>query len=71
MNAVADASKAVLALFVDDSKLAVQIVVLLVCTAFVANAESAPPSVSIELIVGGALILLLENVVRASRERQR
>ena len=67
MNPIARAVRAVLGLFFDDGKLALEVLALLACSALVANAELAQSWNSIVLLVAGTLILLLENVVRAAR----
>lgn len=67
MNPIARAVSAVLGLFFDDGKLALEVLALLACSALVANAELARPWHSIVLLVAGTLILLLENVMRTAR----
>jgi len=67
MNPIARAVRAVLGLFFDDGKLALEVLVLLACSALLANAELAQSWRSIVLLVAGTLILLLENVMRTAR----
>ncbi len=67
MNPIARAVRAVLGLFFDDGKLALEVLALLACSALVANAELAQSWHSIVLLVAGTLILLLENVMRTAR----
>ena len=67
MNAIARGLTALLGLFFDDGKLALEILVLLGCTAAAASAEATPSWRSMALLVAGSLVLLLENVVRAAR----
>ena len=69
MNAIARALGALLGLFFDDGKLALGILVLLGGTAAVASAEAVPSWRSMTLLVAGTLVLLVENVVRAARNR--
>src|SRR5207244_2972796 len=67
--AIADVRRAMLGLFFDDGKLALEILVLLGSTAAVASAEAIPSWRSMTLLVAGTLVILLENVVRAVRNR--
>ena len=67
MNPIARAVRAVLGLFFDDGKLALEVLALLACSALLGNAELARPWHSIVLLVAGTLILLLENVMRTAR----
>ena len=67
MNPIARAVRAVLGLFFDDGKLALEVLALLACSALVANAGLAQSWHSIVLLVAGTLILLLENVMRTAR----
>jgi hypothetical protein len=67
MNPIARAARAILGLFFDDGKLALEVLALLACSALVANAELVQSWYSITLLVAGTLILLLENVVRTAR----
>jgi hypothetical protein len=67
MNPIARAVRALLGLFFDDGKLALEVLGLLACSALVANAETARSWYAIALLVAGTLILLLENVVRTAR----
>jgi len=68
MNTIARAVRAILGLFFDDGKLALEILGLLACTALAANAD--PPAWAlVMLLVGGTLALLLENVMRAAGKR--
>lgn len=69
MNAIAHGLSALLGLFFDDGKLALEILVLLGCTAAVASAQATPSWLSIAVLVAGTLVLLLENVVRAARNQ--
>ena len=67
MKPIARAVRAVLGLFFDDGKLALEVLVLLAFSTLVANIEGAEPRYSIALLVAGTLILLFENVVRVAR----
>jgi hypothetical protein len=69
MKAIAHAARALLGLFFDDGKLALQILVLLAVTAFVASAESPASWCSMTLLVAGTLVVLLGNVTRVARNR--
>jgi hypothetical protein len=67
MNAIVQASKALLGLFFDDGSLAIAIVTLLVALALLAHAGLTSPLITMVLLVGGTLTLLLENVIRTAR----
>jgi len=67
MNALVRCARALVGLFFDDGKLALGLLALLACAAVVANIEAAGSSLAIALLVGGTLILLLENVTRTAR----
>jgi hypothetical protein len=67
MNAIGRAVAAILGLFFDDGKLALEVLALLAACALVANAETARSWYAIALLVAGTLILLLENVLRTAR----
>ena len=71
MTPIARAVRAVLGLFFDDGKLALELLVLLAFSALVANIEVAAPWFSMALLVAGTLIVLFENVVRAARAAKR
>jgi hypothetical protein len=72
MNALVQTFKTLLGLFFDDGSLALAIVALLVSLALLANGGLvASPLTMIVLLVGGTLILLLENVVRTVRRHGR
>jgi hypothetical protein len=72
MNALVQTFKTLLGLFFDDGSLALAIVALLVSLALLANGGLvASPLVMIVLLVGGTLILLLENVIRTVRRHGR
>jgi hypothetical protein len=68
MNAIVRTFKAVLGLFFDDGSLALSIVALLVWMALLAQLQLVASSVLMVLLVGGTLMLLLENVVRTARQ---
>ncbi|MEA3155950.1 MAG: hypothetical protein QOK44_3539, partial [Betaproteobacteria bacterium] len=64
--------KTLLGLFFDDGSLAIAIVSLLVALALLAHAGLlASALVTIVLLVGGTLLLLLENVIRTARRQGR
>jgi hypothetical protein len=72
MNAIAQAVKTVLSLFIDDGSLALAIIALLAAVYMLAHvALLASPPVLMALLVGGTLLLLLENVFRAARRSRR
>jgi hypothetical protein len=72
MNALVQTFKTLLGLFFDDGSLALAIIALLVSLALLANGGLvASPLVMIVLLVGGTLILLLENVIRTVRRHGR
>jgi hypothetical protein len=68
MNAIVQTLKAVLGLFFDDGSLALSIVALLVWMALLAQLQLVASPVLMVLLVGGTLMLLLENVVRTARQ---
>jgi hypothetical protein len=65
VSAIIRTLKTVLGLFVDDGSLAIGILALLVWVGLFARV--APHAAVIILLVGGTVILLLENVMRAAR----
>jgi hypothetical protein len=67
MKMIAAAIRALLGLFFDDGKLALQLLVLLAGTALVGNVEAAGPQAPMVLLVAGTLLLLLRNVLGAAR----
>jgi len=70
MKAIVQTFKTLLGLFFDDGSLALAIVTLLVSVALLARSGLlASPLILMLLLVGGTLILLLENVVRTARRR--
>ena len=72
MNAVVGMVKTLLGLFFDDGSLALGIVSLLAALAVLTHAgllTSAPTTMV--LLVGGTLLLLVENVIRTSRRIRR
>jgi hypothetical protein len=72
MNAIVQTFKTLLGLFFDDGSLAIAIVSLLVSVALLAKGGVlASPLIMIVLLVGGTLILLLENVIRTARRDSR
>jgi hypothetical protein len=72
MNALVQTFKTLLGLFFDDGSLALAIVALLVSLALLANGGLvASPLIMIVLLVGGTLLLLLENVIRTVRRHGR
>jgi hypothetical protein len=71
MNAIVQTVKTVFGLFFDDGSLALAILALLVAIYMMARVESlASPLLLMALLVGGTLLLLLENVIRATRARR-
>jgi len=64
---IANTLRVLTGLFFDDGRLALAIVALLACTAVVAKHASSRTAMA--LLVGGTLLLLVENVVRAARGR--
>jgi hypothetical protein len=72
MNAIVPIFKTFIGLFFDDGSLALAIVTLVVSVALLAKEGLvASPLSMIVLLVGGTLILLLENVIRAARRHSR
>jgi hypothetical protein len=72
MNAIVQAVRTVAGLFVDDGSLALAILTLLVSIYMLAHvALPASPALLMALLVGGTLLLLLENVFRAARRAGR
>lgn len=70
MNAIARTVRAVLALFFDDGKLALEMLVLLALSALVANAEAPESWYAIAALVSGTVILLFANVMRDARSAE-
>lgn len=58
-----------LALFVDDGRLALEALCVLACTALAAKVEAVPPWLAMAILVVGTLMLLLRNVLNAARGR--
>jgi hypothetical protein len=72
MKTITGTFKALLGLFFDDGSLAAGILILLVALASIGRAGLlASPGVAIVLLVGGTLLLLLDNVLRAARMAKR
>jgi hypothetical protein len=72
MVAIVRLMKTLLALFVDDGSFALWILALLVWMAFLTKIGAlASPHVTMALLVGGTLILLLHNVIKASTRGRR
>jgi hypothetical protein len=72
MNAIVRTMKTLLGLFFDDGSLAVALIGLLVALALLAHAGLlASPLVTIALLVGGTVLLLLENVLRTAARSTR
>jgi hypothetical protein len=72
MNTIVQAVKTVAGLFIDDGSLALAILALLFSVYMLAHvALLASPAVLMALLVGGTLLLLLENIFRAARRAGR
>ncbi len=67
MKAALEALQEVYGLFVEDGSLAIGIVVWLLVTIFIVPALHAPENLRAPLLFLGLAILLVENVVRASK----
>jgi hypothetical protein len=63
--------KTLLGLFFDDGSLALALIGLLVALALLAHAGLASPLITMVLLVGGTLLLLLENVLRTAARAAR
>jgi hypothetical protein len=68
MNVIARVLRAIAALFVDDGRLALHVLALLVVTASIVIVAAPPSWLSIVLLVSGTLALLVRSVVRAARK---
>jgi hypothetical protein len=72
MNAIVGTIKTLFGLFFDDGSVAVAIIGMLVALALLAHAGLlVSPVVTMVLLVGGALLLLLENVIRTAARASR
>lgn len=72
MNAIFGMIKTLFGLFFDDGSLAVAIIGLLVALALLATAGLlVSPVITMVLLVGGTLLLLLENVIRTAARASR
>jgi dolichol kinase len=72
MNAIIGMIKTLFGLFFDDGSLAVAIIGLLVALALLAHAGLlVSPVITMVLLVGGTLLLLLENVIRTAARASR
>jgi hypothetical protein len=70
MKSIAAIAKTVLGLFIDDSSLAIAIVALLAGLAALAHSGLiGSPLVAMLVLVGGTVLLLLENVIRTAARR--
>jgi hypothetical protein len=72
MNAIVGTIKTLFGLFFDDGSLAVAIIGLLAALALLAHAGLlVSPVITMVLLVGGTLLLLLENVIRTAARASR
>jgi hypothetical protein len=70
MNSIVRLLKTMLGLFFDDGTLALTLIGLLAALALLARGGLlASPGIAMGSLVGGTLLLLLENVVRTARRR--
>jgi hypothetical protein len=66
MNALARALRGLLGLFVDDGKLALTLIALLLAVGLLTHAGAVDGSLALLLLVGGTVIALLANVIRTA-----
>ena len=72
MNAIVGTIKTLSGLFFDDGSMALAIIGLLVALALLTHAGfPASPVITMVLLVGGTLLLLLENVIRTAARASR
>ena len=69
MSVMIRAVRALAGLFFDDGRLALEMLFLLACTAAVAGGAAERSWAAISVLVGGTLLLLVRNVLRAARSR--
>jgi hypothetical protein len=66
MNALARALRGLFGLFVDDGKLALTLIALLLAVGLLTHAGAVDGSLALLLLVGGTVIALLANVIRTA-----
>jgi hypothetical protein len=72
MNAIVETIRTLFGLFFDDGSLAVAIIGLLVALALLTHAGVlASPVITMAALLGGTLLLLLENVIRTAARASR
>jgi hypothetical protein len=71
MNSFARAVRGLIGLFVDDGKLALTLIALLVAVGLLVYARTVDGSLALVLLVGGTVIALLVNVIRTAAQTKR
>jgi hypothetical protein len=71
MNVLSRALRGLIGLFVDDGKLALTLIGLLVAVGLLARSAAVDGSLALALLVFGTLIALLANVIRAAATSRR
>jgi hypothetical protein len=66
MTALARALRGLFGLFVDDGKLALTLIALLLAVGLLTHAGAVDGSLALLLLVGGTVIALLANVIRTA-----
>jgi hypothetical protein len=66
MSALARALRGLFGLFVDDGKLALTLIALLLAVGLLTHAGAVDGSLALLLLVGGTVIALLANVIRTA-----
>ncbi len=67
MKTVANAARALATLFLGEGTLAAKVLLLLACTALIARLSVSTAWTLMTLLVGGSVLLLAEDVLRAAR----
>jgi hypothetical protein len=71
MNAIASALRGVIGLFVDDGKLALTIIGVLLMVGLLAHAGAVDELLALGLLVAGIIGALVANVIRAAATTKR
>ena len=71
MNALARALRGLFGLFVDDGKLALTLIALLLAVGLLTHAGAVDGSLALLLLVAGTVIALLANVIRTATTTKR
>ena len=71
MNALSRALRGLIGLFVDDGKLALTLIGLLLAVGLLARGAAVDGSLTLALLVAGTLVALLANVIRTAATTRR